>query len=550
AEIIKLINLNMYDNNQNNEEVIILDNSIKNLNELRYYEMKTYESKDFTFYVDIKKNIRKKIAYVFFLKVFIIVLSIIITKYFSAELNTLLFPIEGILKKLKLMKTNPTLALEMQEELLNHELNTMLASANLKKYSIKEDFEILKMEENLMKLGTLMLLGFGEAGAKMISKNINEEERINLLVNGEIVYSVFSFCDIRNFTEITEMLKEKIMIFINLVAEIIHECCDFYGGSVNKNIGDAFLLVWKYDKKYVPHTNYNYSKQGGGINDYNIYDDSSDKENIKRICDSAFVSTVRTLIKLQQSEKIHLFLQNENMGQLINKNVIELSFGLHFGWAIEGAIGSTYKIDLSYLSENVNIASRLQDISKIYKNNIVISDDFYNNLSDNFKRELRKIDRVTLKGCKNPLILYTFDMKLNEIQVKKNLDKSDTFHFPLKKSKKLTKILDDIRIKTERKRRKRELSNFTYDLYKEFATSKEIQSIKVGYAAEYLELFQNALELYLNGNWNDSKKLLEYLRTNFNIEDHIVYQLLNFMNMTNFITPYDWCGYRKFLQKS
>jgi len=30
-----------------------------------------------------------------------------------------------------------------------------------------------------------------------------------------------------------------------------------------------------------------------------------------------------------------------------------MGFGLHFGWAIEGSIGSEYKIDASYLSPNV-----------------------------------------------------------------------------------------------------------------------------------------------------------------------------------------------------
>lgn len=32
-----------------------------------------------------------------------------------------------------------------------------------------------------------------------------------------------------------------------------------------------------------------------------------------------------------------------------------MGFGLHFGWAIEGSIGSEYKIDASYLSPNVYI---------------------------------------------------------------------------------------------------------------------------------------------------------------------------------------------------
>jgi len=39
---------------------------------------------------------------------------------------------------------------------------------------------------------------------------------------------------------------------------------------------------------------------------------------------------------------------------------VDMGFGLHQGWAIEGAIGSVFKIDASYLSPNVNMASRLE----------------------------------------------------------------------------------------------------------------------------------------------------------------------------------------------
>jgi class 3 adenylate cyclase len=41
------------------------------------------------------------------------------------------------------------------------------------------------------------------------------------------------------------------MIFVNEIAEIVHRIVDMYSGSANKNIGDAFLLVWKYNEEYV-----------------------------------------------------------------------------------------------------------------------------------------------------------------------------------------------------------------------------------------------------------------------------------------------------------
>jgi hypothetical protein len=36
------------------------------------------------------------------------------------------------------------------------------------------------------------------------------------------------------------------MIFVNEIAEITHSIVDSLNGAANKNIGDAFLLVWKF----------------------------------------------------------------------------------------------------------------------------------------------------------------------------------------------------------------------------------------------------------------------------------------------------------------
>lgn len=35
------------------------------------------------------------------------------------------------------------------------------------------------------------------------------------------------------------------MIFVNNIGEIVHTMVDRFLGAANKNIGDAFLLVWK-----------------------------------------------------------------------------------------------------------------------------------------------------------------------------------------------------------------------------------------------------------------------------------------------------------------
>ena len=67
------------------------------------------------------------------------------------------------------------------------------------------------------------------------------------MLPGRKIIGIYGFCDIRNFTDTTEILGAKIMIFVNQIAEICHSTVNKVGGNPNKNIGDAFLLVWKFD---------------------------------------------------------------------------------------------------------------------------------------------------------------------------------------------------------------------------------------------------------------------------------------------------------------
>jgi hypothetical protein len=53
---------------------------------------------------------------------------------------------------------------------------------------------------------------------------------------------------------------------------------------------------------------------------------------------------------------------------------VHLGYGLHCGWAIEGAVGSPLKIDATYLSPDVNIASRLESLTKTYGCDILLSE--------------------------------------------------------------------------------------------------------------------------------------------------------------------------------
>ena len=112
-----------------------------------------------------------------------------------------------------------------------------------------EGLETTFLLRTIDKIGHLMRIGFGEAGAQIIAANLRDGTggalRLDRVLAGRAIVSVFGFCDIRNFTDTTECLQEEVMTFVNRVAHLLHHVVKDCGGAANKNIGDAFLLSWK-----------------------------------------------------------------------------------------------------------------------------------------------------------------------------------------------------------------------------------------------------------------------------------------------------------------
>lgn len=106
--------------------------------------------------------------------------------------------------------------------------------------------ETVVLEQTIVKIGALLALGFGEAGSRIIADNMAAGGDVNPMLPGQKIIAIFGFCDIRNFTDATEVLQEGVMLFVNEIGEIVHGMVDQFSGAANKNIGDAFLLVWKF----------------------------------------------------------------------------------------------------------------------------------------------------------------------------------------------------------------------------------------------------------------------------------------------------------------
>lgn len=176
---------------------------------------------------------------------------------FSSSTNDMVLePIETMITKIKNISKNPLEAVQKGEE---EDYRLCIDEYTSRKQDCCYDegkkkkvatLETILLEKTITKIGALLALGFGEAGSEIIAQNMknNQGGDIDPLIAGKKVMAVYGFCDIRNFTDSTEVLEENVMIFVNEIAEIVHGITTDHLGSANKNIGDAFLLVWKFDE--------------------------------------------------------------------------------------------------------------------------------------------------------------------------------------------------------------------------------------------------------------------------------------------------------------
>ena len=210
---------------------------------------------------------------------------------------------------------------------------------------------------------------------------------IDPMVPGRKMVAIFGFCDIRQFTDTTEVLQEDIMEFVNTIAKIVHLEVHVHGGSANKNIGDAFLLVWKFPRDIHD-------------DDVTNFDDIDEvkRQRIRMVADNALASFVTIIGALRRSSRLHRYRRNKNLNKRIDNFDVKMGFGLHVGWAIEGAIGSEHKVDASYLSPNVNISARLEAATKQFGVPLLFTGDFAALLSPAVQEEARQIDCLTVKG--------------------------------------------------------------------------------------------------------------------------------------------------------
>ena len=463
---------------------------------------------------------------------FICVVLSMASIYFTRDAqNLVLDPLERMIEKVKLIAKNPLAA--ATDEVNEAGVMTFLQKKeegviDEKQRKEAQQYETAVLERAIVKIGHLLALGFGEAGGGIIGQNMTNGGELNPMMPGQKTYCIFGFCILDHFVDSTEVLQTEIMSFVNQVAEITHSMVDRYGGSANKNIGDAFLLVWKfYDPKEIEAM------------------DVTGKFNNEKIClenqviaDVSVFSFLKIIAKLNKYKHILKYKKNKELQRRCDgKFAVRMGFGIHQGWAIEGAIGSFFKIDASYLSPNVNMAARLEAATKQFGTLLLISGHLRDILSQDFQDICREIDTVTVKGSIKPMRLFTIDIQTEDLE---------SCEDPLQhKSIREKKAIRD--------QMKRDLFKRLYSgsitTWQEFNNDHEFLELRKNVDPEYEELFAKTYRAYIDGDWKTAgegaAKLVEQRP-----EDGPAVNLNKIINTRhNRKTPETWKGYRELTSK-
>ena len=464
--------------------------------------------------------------------IFIFVSIYIICLKLNNDLNLLILkPLNDINKVIDKVSKDPVNNKIISE--LRHNFENRIGNFQNDKNNVK--YEMKVVESTLIRTSGLIAVGYGEAGSAIIKQFIKGNEGFDPMSSGNIIEAIFGFCFIHDFGKINEVFEEKTMTFVNQICDIVHSCVDKFNGYTNKNIGDCFLLAWKLKNSENKATTKPNSSKNLFISNQN--------EELTELADCALLAFLNIFKKINKSKKILAYRKDPDIIKRFGTRYsIALGFGLHYGWGIEGAIGSHHKIDCSYLSPNVNIAARLETATNIYGVDILFSGEFYELLSDYMKEKCRKIDVVTLKGSEKPVNLYTVDLNKN-IKPGKSTSKKDRMSLRERmdyygqKKRKLWK-------KYESQKKNKTIGEIYYKESKGFR-----QILMNQKASLFYYNFEEGLSHYIDGEWEEASVYLYkalYLENN----DGPTQTILEYMKKLKYKAPDDWDGYRVLTSKT
>ncbi|HUV08963.1 MAG TPA: adenylate/guanylate cyclase domain-containing protein [Spirochaetia bacterium] len=190
------------------------------------------------------------------------------------------------------------------------------------------------------------------------------------------------FSDIKSFTFITETLGPDIIKLLNLHYERAISNVEANSGIIGSIIGDALLAVFGT----LTSSHENKSHQAV-ISAYQIQDAAASlrKEMTER--------------KLRLEKKHQGFTDEEE--KFYKAVLLEVGVGIDGGEVYYGKIGSRGRMTNTVIGDNVNSASRLEGLTRIYKVPVICSDYVKADIEENVRNsgmQFVELDQVQVKG--------------------------------------------------------------------------------------------------------------------------------------------------------
>lgn len=139
-------------------------------------------------------------------------------------------------------------------------------------------------------------------------------------------------------------------------------------------------------------------------------------EQKTEMADKSLITAVKIVSEMRRASAFSSFFRKSGMASRFgNTTRPYVTFGLHMGYTIEGAIGSDFKIDACYLSASAQITYRIEQLCEFYEMQILLTEPLYSLMSLKARNTLRKIDVITMKESKEPMGIYTFDLSFNNV---------------------------------------------------------------------------------------------------------------------------------------
>lgn len=210
---------------------------------------------------------------------------------------------------------------------------------------------------------------------KVVSREIADEllnSRIEL--GGEEKVVSVLFADIRGFTALSEQQSpSQTLAMLNTCLESICAAIEAHGGVVDKFTGDAVMALF-----------------GAPIGHH---DDA--------------LRAARALLAVQDAmTEVNRQLRNNAANEQPGLQ-LRLGAGLHTGLVVAGNMGSRNRMNYTVIGDAVNLASRLEGLTRVYNVHNVISEASRRALGDQAQTfAWRELDLVRVKGKQAPVRIY------------------------------------------------------------------------------------------------------------------------------------------------